>query len=140
MTGKKRSEKRQRSVTMLARFTPEESAVVRQKAEVCGGVSAFIRHLTLEAPLPRHRVDKQAIGRLLAELAKVRAELGKSGSNLNQIAYHLNAGRPGDVQYGALEAAIAEHEQAIRTLEELRLACLQAMGFERDRKPPKPPK
>ena len=33
MTGKKRSEKRQRSVTMLARFTPEESAVVRQKAE-----------------------------------------------------------------------------------------------------------
>ena len=35
MTGKKRSEKRQRSVTMLARFTPEESKVVRDKAEAC---------------------------------------------------------------------------------------------------------
>ena len=28
-------------------------------------------------------------------LAKVLAELGKIGSNINQIAYHLNAGRPG---------------------------------------------
>ena len=137
MTGKKRSEKRKTPAIRKARFTPEEAARFDALAAEYGGASAFIRNRTLNAPVPRHKVDKGAVSRLRMELARVRAELGKSGSNLNQIAYHLNAGRPGDVQYGALEAAIAEHEQAIRTLEELRLACLQAMGFERDRKPPK---
>jgi hypothetical protein len=34
-------------------------------------------------------------------------------------------------------SAIADYEQAIRTFEELRLVCLQALGFERDRKPPR---
>ena len=137
MTGKKRSEKRKTPAIRKARFTPEEAARFDALAEEYGGASAFIRNRTLNAPLPRHKVDKGAVTRLRTELAKVRAELGKSGSNLNQIAYHLNAGRPGDIMDGALASALAEHEQAIRTLEELRLVILQSLGFERDRKPPK---
>jgi len=35
-------------------------------------------------------------------------ELGKIGSNINQIAYHLNAGRPGDVMKGGIESALRE--------------------------------
>ena len=46
-------------------------------------------------------------------------------------------GGPGDIQQGAMGAALAEHEQAIRTIEEMRLVILQSLGFERDRKPPK---
>ena len=34
-------------------------------------------------------------------------------------------------------AALEELDQAVRTLDELRLANLQAIGFERKRKPPK---
>jgi len=137
MTGKKRSEQRRRTIPLAGRFTPEEAAEVRAKAEAWGAaVSAFIRHATIDASLPRHKVDKEAAARVLTALGDIRAELGKSGSNLNQIAYHLNAGRPGDIMEGSLAAAIAEHGQAIRTLEELRLVCMQVLGFERNRKTP----
>ncbi len=60
-------------------------------------------------------------------LAKVLAELGKIGSNINQIAYHLNAGRPGDVIEGSIQAALAE-------LLEWRTALMQSLGYERNRK------
>jgi hypothetical protein len=56
-------------------------------------------------------------------------ELGKIGSNINQIAYHLNAGRPGDVTEGSIQAAITE-------LLEWRTALMQSLGYERNRKPP----
>jgi hypothetical protein len=133
---RKPSEKRQRSVALAGRFTPQEAATVRAKADNCGGVSALIRALTLDAPPPRNRTDREAIVRLMTRLADVRAELGKSGSNLNQIAYHLNAGRPGDRVDRALMDALDEQAQAVRTLEELRLACMQSLGFERKRPPP----
>ena len=63
-------------------------------------------------------------------LAKVLAELGKIGSNINQIAYHLNAGRPGDVTEGSIQAALTE-------LLEWRTALMQSLGYERNRRPPK---
>ena len=93
MTGKKRSEKRQRTEIRKARFTPEEAAEFDAKAAAYGGESAFIRNRTIGAPLPKSRTDRPAIIQLPTEVAKVRVELGKIGSNLNQIAYHLNAGR-----------------------------------------------
>ena len=122
MTGKKRSEKRRRTVLRPARFTPEEAATFDAKAAPYGGTSAFIRHIALDQPLPRSKVELQL-------LAKVLAELGKIGSNINQIAYHLNAGRPGDVTEGSIDAALAE-------LLEWRTALMQSLGYERNRKPP----
>ena len=133
MTAKKRSEKRQRTVALAGRFSHEEAAQVRNKAQAYGGVSALIRHLTLQTPAPRHSTDRKAVARLLAELGKIRAELGKSGSNLNQLAHYANMDR---YLTGSVGSAIEEHEQAIRTREELRLACMQGLGFERSRKPP----
>jgi hypothetical protein len=75
-----------------------------------------VRSSLLHIRLPHSRIDRR-------ELARVLAELGKIGSNVNQIAYHLNAGRPPARVYNALELAL-------RDLGELRLACLQAIGME----------
>jgi len=124
MTGKKRSEKRQRTVIRPARFTPEEAARFDAKAAPYGGASAFIRYLALEHPLPRSKVELQM-------LSKVLAEMGKIGSNINQIAhrYNMAEGRPSGNIEGALETALNE-------LLEWRMALMQALGYERNRKPP----
>jgi hypothetical protein len=122
MTGKKRSEKRQRSVLRPARFTPEEAARFDAKAKPYGGASAFIRYIALDHPLPRSKVEVQL-------LSQVLAELGKIGSNINQIAhrYNMAEGRPSGNIEGALETALNE-------LLEWRMALMQALGYERNRK------
>ena len=138
MSGQRGSEKRQRSVIIQSRVAPGERATIQSKADATGvSISELIRYAVLNYRPPPSRIDRQAVNLLLAELARNRAELSKVGSNLNQIAHHLNAGRPGDVMDGSIGAAIAEYDEAIRTFHQLRLACLQAMGFERDRKPPR---
>jgi len=53
-------------------------------------------------------------------IALLIGQLGKIGSNINQLAKHANAGR-------YQEASI---ELAMRDLMELRTACLQALGRE----------
>lgn len=128
---KRRSEKRQRTILLAARFTPAEARTVREKAEACGGLSSYIRSVVLGSRLPRHIADRKEIGRLVAELARIRAELGKSGSNLNQLAHYANMDR---WQANSIADAILAHEQAIRTLEEMRLACMQALGLELERR------
>ena len=139
MTGKKRSEKRKRTVLRPARFTPEEAAKFDAKAKPYGGASAYIRFLAIDNKLPPRAADRTEIIRVRGELAKLRAEIGKIGSNINQIAYryNLSEGRPAGNIEGALLSALEEFEQGLRTLDELRLVNLQAIGFERKRKPPK---
>lgn len=138
MSGQRGSEKRQRSVIIQSRVAPAERATIQAKADATGiSISELIRYAVLNYRPPPSRIDRQAVSLLLAELAKNRGEVSKAGSNLNQIAHHLNAGRPGDVMDGSIGSALEDYNQAIRTFEELRLACLQALGFERDRKPPR---
>lgn len=119
------SEKRMRTVLRPARFTPEEAAVFDAKAKPYGGASPYIRHIALNIPLPRSKVEVQL-------LTKVLAELGKIGSNINQIAhrYNMSEGRPEGPVEGALQAALNE-------LVEWRSALMQATGAERRRKTPK---
>jgi len=136
---KKRREKRKRSVLRPARFTPDEAKKFDAKAAPYGGASAYIRHIALGVPLPPRATDRAQIVQLRAEFTRLRAELGKIGSNINQIAYRYNVseGRPTGNIEGALLAGLQEFEEAVRTLDELRLVGLQALGFERKRKPPK---
>jgi hypothetical protein len=54
----------------------------------------------------------------------VLAALGKIGSNVNQLAKQANMGRQ--------DLDIEELKMALRDLAELRLACLQALGYERE--------
>lgn len=117
MASRSGTEKRQRSRTFTMRLSPQEAAIIRNRAAGTGhSAAALVRSALLHMRLPHSRIDRQHVGRVLGEL-------GKIGSNVNQIAYHLNAGRPPERVYNALELAL-------RDLAELRLACLQAIGME----------
>jgi len=120
------SQKRQLTARIAVNCTPKQKAGIVAKCAAGYSPSAFVLNILLGLPLPERRhpdVDTQL-------LAKVLAELGKIGSNINQIAHHLNAGRPGDVMEGSVDAAMNE-------LLEWRMALMQALGYERNRKEPK---
>ncbi len=111
------SDTRQRSRMFTLRLSPQEAATIRRKAVEHGqSVAALVRSSLLHVRLQPSRLDRQ-------EVARVLAELGKIGSNVNQIAYHLNAGRPPERVHDSIELAL-------RDLAELRIACLQAIGME----------
>ena len=121
------SNKRQRTKFVIARLTDQEHAALTELAEKRGlSPGALIRQTLLGVP-PGPNVRRPTADTKL--LVKALAELGKIGSNINQIAHHLNAGRPGD----ATEATI---EAALRELLEWRTALMQALGYDRHRKPP----
>ena len=98
------SEKRQRGAPVSVRLLPEEREQVQAKARAAGlSLAAYGRAVMLGDPGIRARraptVNAEAIARATAALNKV-------GSNLNQIAHTLNAGRA----VGSAEtlAAVAE--------------------------------
>jgi hypothetical protein len=123
----KGSSKRQRTKFVIARLTPNEHADITALADKRGmSPGALIRQTLLNVP-PGPNVRRPTVDAKL--LAQVLAEVGKIGSNINQIAYHLNAGRPGDRVEGSLE-------ESLRELLEWRTALMQALGYERKRKPP----
>lgn len=119
------SEKRKRSIVLTVRVSPEEAQTIRDMAERSGmSVGALVRRALLWTIPPRAQrrpaVEVQAVARLLGQL-------GKIGSNLNQLAHYANAGRN-----LALAHAV---EPALRELADMRLACLQALGHEVGRDP-----
>ena len=116
------SENRQRNNIFTVRFTPEEAATVRRIAEEHGqSAAALLRSSLLHIRAHPSRIDRAAVARLLGQL-------GKIGSNINQIAHHLNSGLPGDRITNILE-------ESLRDLLELRMPCLQALGVEPHREP-----
>lgn len=130
------TETRKRMKLRTMRFSAAEDEAIAKMASASGcSFAELVRHALFTAPPPRaarrHRADDQAVARLMGELAKLKAEAGKHGSNLNQIAHYLNAGRPlSRIEKGledALDAVTTFYE---RDMAELRLACMQALGFE----------
>ncbi len=118
MPPRQTSNSRKRQIVLTARFSEAEASAIRKIAEQTGlSLGALLRHALLQVPAPhaRHRpsVDHEAVARLLGEL-------GKIGSNINQLAYYAHLGR---FQSNSIELAL-------RDLMELRLACLQALGRE----------
>jgi Mobilization protein NikA len=108
------SEKRQRTRILTVRVTPHEEAIVRQKALAHGqSVGALLRASLLHVRLSPSRIEQQAVARLLGQL-------GKIGSNINQLAHYAHIGR---YQENSIELAL-------RDLGELRIVCLQALGKE----------
>jgi hypothetical protein len=117
------SQKRKVTARIAVNCTPAQKTAIVEKVDATGlSPSAMCLAVLLDVPLPKRR-RPTAHAELLA---KVLAELGKIGSNINQIAYHLNAGRPGDVMDGSIDAALRE-------LLEWRTALMQALGYERNR-------
>ena len=106
------------------RFSEDEAEIIRQLAERTGlSAGALIRRALLNAPQPpsahRPSVDITAVDHLLVKLEPI-------GSNINQHAKHANMGS-------------FDHGESIRqelnAFAELRLPCLQAIGYERDDNP-----
>jgi hypothetical protein len=117
-----RSTKRKRSVLRQTWLTPDEDAIIRRKAADAGVTLSELQRIALfRYKPPPTKTDREA-------LAKLSAALGKIGSNLNQIAKELNMGRPGERVEGRLD-------DALRELYEWRTMVMQALGYERDRKP-----
>lgn len=86
------SEKRKRSTHLTIRLTPEEKAEIIAKAERAGlEPGSFARRTLLDEPPPR-QVRRPPVER--KELARLLGELGKIGSNLNQLARDSNEGEP----------------------------------------------
>lgn len=111
------SEKRHRSKLLQVRLSDAELAEIAARAESVEMTPAsFARFMLLDTPPPRATrkpsVAVQAVGRVLAELGKV-------GSNVNQIAHALNSGV-------AVHPAIID--KALRDVSDMRDACLEALN------------
>lgn len=122
------SERRQRSKDVRIRLTPAEYATLLAMAERAGlSLGGYARQALLEAEPPR-QARRPPIER--AELAKLLGQIGRIGSNLNQIARHANVeGRFTD------EAAL---HQLCDELRSIRDAALAALGRDGGRGPSQP--
>jgi mobilization protein NikA len=134
------TEKRKKGHVITARFDDAEAEAIRHMADKAGvSVGALLRHAVLNTPPPaasrRPSVNLQAVAQLLAEVARLRGDVGKAGGLLNQIAKYLHAGRPIDRLTNMLESALEELQVLIeRDFPELRIELLRALGCEPDRR------
>jgi hypothetical protein len=78
-----------------------------------------------------------ATAKIKDALKESLAELGKSGSNLNQIAYMLNANTAPPRIMNIIESSInehnvlvARHDALFKDLDELRAMAMDALGLE----------
>ena len=109
------SDKRQRQMSLSARFNQQEAQAVREAAELAGlPVASLIRERVLGAPAPRARrrptVNHQVAARVLFELARIAQVLRE--------AQECGALSPSDPRVAA----------ALRDLAELRALCFEALG------------
>lgn len=106
---KRPSERRQKGLIANFRVTPDEHRQIEANATRVGLTpSSYMRSRALDAPTTR------AMRRPMMEkviLSKLIAGLGRSGSNLNQIARAMNSGDK--VTRDQIQSALAEHRQIL---------------------------
>jgi hypothetical protein len=110
------SENRQRTRVMQVRLTEAEYAEIAARAEAALLTPAsYVREalLDVEPPRARRRPAVEAV-----QVARVLAQLGKVGSNLNQLAHKANSGLP--VPRDALARALAD----VSAMRDAAMACL----------------
>lgn len=109
------SEKRRRGAPVSIRFLDDERAEAQAKAAEAGmSLASYGRAAMLGDPGIRAKRAPTVNAVLLAQAV---AALNKAGSNLNQIAHHLNAGH-------AAGSAVT-----VQTLHETRAAVLQIIAL-----------
>jgi hypothetical protein len=110
---------------------PSELALVDQRAEVAGlSRSAYIRAAVLGHPgtraVPRPPVERELLGRAIAQLGDAKGALGRVGNNVNQLAHQANAGV---VVHGAtLDLAAQDVQRAVSELRTATAALMKALG------------
>lgn len=110
------TETRQRQISLKARFTTDEAALIRAQADRAGvSVAALIRYAVLgQSPLPSSRrppLDRQQTAQLIASLGALACALRQAAG-------------ADDHDHGLDEALDA----GLRDLTELRTLALEAMG------------
>lgn len=106
---KKPSEQRQKTRIANFRATQEEYRQIETNAEREGlTFGSYLRTRALTAPTTR-AMRRPVVERVI--LSKLVAELGRSGSNLNQIARAMNSGDT--VTTDQIQSALAEHRQIL---------------------------
>ena len=116
-SGRSGTEKRARGRLLQIRLTDAELAEIQALADRAELTPAsYARAVLLDTPAPRAR--RRAAGDTV-QVAKMLGELGKVGSNLNQLAHHANAGL--GVSASVIEAGLAD-------VAEIRRACMEALG------------
>lgn len=143
------SQKRKVTARIAINCTPAQKTAILAKADAAGlSPTAICLAVLLDAPLPKRRlptIKHQQMAQFLAAAAKVAdalrahlAELGKSGSNLNQVAYMLNANTDPLRIVNIIQSAVDEHSAAVARLNEamtdvleIRTMAMEALGLER---------
>ena len=147
--GRSGSQKRKTTARIAVNCTPAQKDAIMEKARAFDqSPSAICLNMLLDAPLPRRRrqptVKDNALTAYMGATAKLKdvlkeslAELGKSGSNLNQIAYMLNANTAPPRIMNIIETAVEEHralearhDAAFKDLDELRTMAREVWGLE----------
>ncbi len=113
------SEKRARTSHLTIRLTPDERTTIDDAADRAGlTTGSYARQAVMCAPVPR-QVRRPPVER--KELARLLGEVGKIGSNLNQLARATNAG---------VLVYECEIDGALAGLREVREAIMVALGRE----------
>jgi hypothetical protein len=111
------SEKRRRQVTLKARFTDAEAALIREQAERAGvSVASVIRHAVLGEP-PLHASRQPAVNEQTA--ARLLGKMGQLASALRGCAVASDRGN--------IDPLI---EAAHRDIAEMRNEIFEALGRE----------
>lgn len=136
-SARRKSEKRQRVRQVKTRMTEAEHAVFLARADKAGMTSAaFLRAAAIgdAGPRAQKRVPADAF-----VLRQVLGHIGKTGSNLNQIARYLHTG-------GEAQTVLPDIREALADLARIRGLIYDALGKEPDAAapvmpspPPSPP-
>ena len=114
------SEKRQRTKDVRVRLTPEEYDRVKLAADNTGlALGAFARACMLDGPGPR-ATRKPPVAK--QELVRILGQLGKIGSNVNQIARAINSGDDPNGLSDDIKAAVV-------AIAEIHTAAASALGW-----------
>jgi len=129
------SNTRQRTRAFPVRLSEAERAALEAAASAAGmAAGSYVRHLLTVGKAPRSvrrpPVELEALRILLGELGALRAEFGKIGSNVNQIAHKLNSDFSVTPAY--VQDTFKNLDAAVLTLQATRDAALKALGFEVD--------
>ncbi len=116
----KKSEKRQRNKTAHIRLTDAEHEALLAAADNSGlTIGAYMRAAALGSPGPR-AARKPPVVR--EELVRILGQLGKIGSNINQIARAINSGDDPNGLSDDIKAAVV-------AIAEIHEAAASALGW-----------
>lgn len=109
------SEKRRRIASIASRYTPFELAEIAERAHAVGmTIGQYQRAAALDtASLPLPRVRRRRSPEM-AMLDQILGQIGKIGSNVNQIARVLNSGNAAPAELQHALAAVAEMRRHVR--------------------------